>query len=179
MKNSLSPENLARVSLIIVCLLWTYPLFFASDPWIPLDYANFVIHETGHFVFAPFGRFIMMLGGTLMQLLVPLALIGYFVYKKAYFAAGFALFWLGNNFVNVGRYVYDARRLTLPIVGGEHDWNWILSHLDILKYEQQIGGGFYFVGRLFLVLGLLTMIGLAVKLMLLPTSHYKDLPSLR
>ena len=40
-----------------------------------------VFHEAGHVIFSVFGRFMAVAGGTLLQLLVPLALMVAFVYK--------------------------------------------------------------------------------------------------
>jgi hypothetical protein len=38
-----------------------------------LDWFHLFIHEPGHFLFAISGRFVGMLGGALMQTLLPLA----------------------------------------------------------------------------------------------------------
>ncbi len=154
----LSPEVIAMTIFLMVCVSWAHTLFFAADPWIFLDNANFMIHEVGHFVFWPFGEFLMMLGGSLLQVLVPILFGIYFFVKKAPYAAAFCVFWVGDNIINVGRYVADSRALQLPLFGGgRHDWNWLLSEMGILGQDTVIAGGLYFVGRLLLIAGLILM----------------------
>ena len=49
----------------------------SADGWIPvLDSLNLVFHEAGHPLFSPFGETLHILGGTLMQLLVPALVAG-------------------------------------------------------------------------------------------------------
>ena len=43
---------------------------------------NLVFHEAGHMIFMPFGRFIMILGGTLGQLIMPLVVMFALVIKN-------------------------------------------------------------------------------------------------
>jgi hypothetical protein len=50
------------------------------------------------------------------------------------------VWWLGVSFKDLAPYIYDARRLVLPLLGGVtgadvpgyHDWNNILRRLDLL-----------------------------------------------
>lgn len=155
-------EIVSMVIFIVVCIFWTNTLFFGQELWIPLDHANFAIHELGHFVFMPFGEFLMMLGGSLFQILVPLILTIYFISKNAWYSTAFGVFWVGDNIINVGRYIADSRALLLPLFGGgRHDWNWILSELGLLGDDITIAYGFYFVGRLLLIIGIFLMIAAA------------------
>jgi len=124
----------------VVCIL-------QPDEYRLLDSVDLAIHETGHIVFAPFGEFLAMLGGTLFQLIVPLAFVVYFWRRHDRFAAAVALFWVAQNFWNVARYVADARAQELPLVGGgEHDWAYLLGTLGWLRHDQTLssavtGGG--------------------------------------
>ena len=43
-----------------------------------MDNIDLVIHEAGHFFFSLFGKFIYTLGGTLMQIILPSIIAGYF-----------------------------------------------------------------------------------------------------
>ena len=105
-----------------------------------LDDVNLAIHEAGHLVFAPFGEWPGVAGGTLFQLLVPLVFAGYFLAKGDRFAATVPLWWAGQNLFNIARYVSDARAQELPLVGGgEHDWAWMLGELDVLHRDVVIG----------------------------------------
>lgn len=157
MLKNLSFEIVLKTVFLLVCLLWSLTLFFNPDPWIPLDYGNFVIHEIGHLIFLIFGEFLYMLGGTILQIAVPFCLVAYFGFNKQFYSSGFCFFWLGNNVINVARYMADARALVLPIVGSGHDWNWIFSELGILDQDTAVAGFTYFIGRLIVIIGLITM----------------------
>lgn len=53
----------------------------------------------------------------------------------------FCLFWFGENFLNIARYMADARDMLLPLVGGgDHDWNYIFSELGVLHKDKEIAG---------------------------------------
>lgn len=44
-----------------------------------------------------------------------------------------------ENWLNIARYLADARRMELPLVGGgDHDWNTILSRWGLLQHDTQI-----------------------------------------
>jgi len=43
---------------------------------------NLIFHEAGHVVFRPFGRFMTILGGSLLQILVPLVVMLVFLLKE-------------------------------------------------------------------------------------------------
>lgn len=92
------------------------------------DALNLAIHETGHLVFAWGGDVLTALGGTLFQLMLPLAFVLSFWKNQDRHAASVALWWMGQNFWNIARYMADARAQELPLVGGgEHDWTFLLA----------------------------------------------------
>jgi len=81
-----------------------------------------------------------MLGGTLMQLIVPISFIWYFVHRGDRHAATVAGWWVAQNLWNIARYVQDAQAQELPLVGGgEHDWAYLLDHVNLLEQDQLIG----------------------------------------
>jgi len=103
------------------------------------DGIDLPIHETGHLVFAWGGEVLAALGGTLFQLLMPLAFVWYFWREGDRHAASVPLWWVGQNCWNVARYVADARAQELPLVGGgEHDWAFLLATWDGLAHDQVI-----------------------------------------
>ena len=111
-----------------------------------MDSADLIIHEAGHFFFRFFGRFMMFLGGTLMQLILPGILIFYFLVNDYRLGTQASLFWLGHNLINISVYAADARARQLPLLGGsavEHDWWTMLGMLGLLEYDQIIGYGFF------------------------------------
>ncbi|MGH9749869.1 MAG: hypothetical protein ACRD6R_08105 [Candidatus Polarisedimenticolia bacterium] len=116
---------------------WALALARQDRPFSPLDWANLAFHEAGHLVFAPFGRTLHLLGGTLLQLLVPMVLTGYFLLRRHSPPAALACaFWIGESLLNVYVYMADARDLSLPLVGGgEHDWNGLLYDFGLLNAD--------------------------------------------
>jgi hypothetical protein len=112
-----------------------------------LDMANLVFHEAGHILFLPFGSFMTSLGGSLTQVLIPLACMATFIVKtRDLFAAALALWWAGENLVDMAPYVADARALQLVLLGGHtgaevegHDWEAILGALGWLPYDVALG----------------------------------------
>jgi hypothetical protein len=111
-----------------------------------LDGFELVIHEAGHLFFAPFGEFLRMAGGTLLQLIVPMLLVFGFFRGEYRPGVQVSMFLLGHSLLNVSVYAQDARAQILPLVGGpraRHDWNWMLGTLGILEWDQ--GVGFFFV----------------------------------
>jgi hypothetical protein len=126
-----------------------YGLVLLSHPehygW--LDSLDLAIHESGHLIFGPFGEFVGILGGTLMQLLVPASFVGYFMHQGDRHAASVALWWIAQNLWNVSVYVGDARAEQLPLVGGgEHDWAYLLGQLDLLPKDRAIARTVHLLG---------------------------------
>jgi len=114
-----------------------------------VDNVDLAIHEAGHPIFGIFGEFIGMLGGTLMQLIVPILFIWYFVHRRDRHAATVAGWWVAQNLWNIARYVQDAQAQELPLVGGgEHDWAYLLDHASLLEQDQLIGQLVRFAGIL-------------------------------
>ena len=114
-----------------------------------LDGVDLAIHETGHLVFAPFGEFVGVAGGTLFQLIMPLVFVGYFWRRGDRHAASVALWWVGQNCGHIAYYLADARAQELPLVGGgEHDWNYLLGRMGLLAHDQGIAHGVVALGVL-------------------------------
>lgn len=137
------------LKLALSLLLGAFGLWLASRPghFGFLDNIDLAIHETGHLVFGPFGEVVGALGGTLFQLIVPAAFIGYFLTKRDWYSATIPLWWLGQNCFNIARYISDARALELPLVGGgEHDWAFLLAEWDLLHRDIAIGRAVHGVG---------------------------------
>jgi len=112
----------------------------SSSGFLIIDFVNLMIHEGGHFFFSWFGRTIMILGGTLGELIVPLLCWSYFWWKRETTAVAFCAFWFFENFLYIGTYMADARVSALPLVGGEEsDWTLLFTQWDILIHDQQIG----------------------------------------
>lgn len=137
-------------------LMAVYGIVCALDVTVVrfLDRVDLVAHEAGHLLFSYFGEYLMVLGGTIGQLLVPAAFTFYFAMRRELFSGTVTLFWTGQNFFNISVYVRDAQAMALPLVtvgGGEdtiHDWNYILAKLGLLRWDQAIGTGVFIIGLL-------------------------------
>ena len=110
-----------------------------------LHLVNLPFHEAGHIVFRPFGRFLMVLGGTLMQLHVPAVCAAVLLLRtRDAFGASVALWWLAENFMDIAPYINDARDLNLMLLGGVtgkdvadyHDWEYLLGQLGLLRMDH-------------------------------------------
>jgi hypothetical protein len=104
------------------------------------DFVNLMIHEAGHVFFGWGGETIMLLGGTLGELIVPLACAAGFFYQRQMYGFVFSVFWFFENFLYIGTYMADARTSALPLVNSdESDWTILFTHWNILVYDQRIG----------------------------------------
>lgn len=100
-------------------------------------------HEMGHIVFSPFGRTLMLLGGTIFQLLVPLSAGLYLLLKQRdYFGVAVCGAWLSYATWEMGTYVDDANKERLGLVGfsdnPEHDWSALLTDWRVLNHAETI-----------------------------------------
>jgi hypothetical protein len=138
------------VSVIILVIAVYLVLNRGTYGWI--DNADLIIHEAGHFFFYFFGRFIYTLGGTLMQIIIPLMIYWYFHRNEYKTGAQVGLLWLGQNLINISVYAADAQARMLPLLGGNkvyHDWHYMLGELGILQYDAEVG--YFFLGLAIIV----------------------------
>jgi hypothetical protein len=132
--------RLGRLLLSLALALYAVMILRADDSWSLLDNVNLPIHETGHLVFGMFGEQITALGGTLFQLLVPLAFATRFAMQRDWHSSSVMVWWAGQNGVNIGRYMADAVVQELPLVGGgEHDWSFLFGEWNVLAHSEKIG----------------------------------------
>jgi hypothetical protein len=131
----------------VVLALYGWRCLRTPDTYLWLDSLDLPIHEAGHLVFAFGGETLTILGGTLMQLLVPLAFVVALWRQGDRHGATVPLWWMGQNCWNISVYIKDARAQELPLVGGgEHDWALLLGQAGWLARDQVIGGWVYFAG---------------------------------
>lgn len=132
--------------------------------WI-LGGVNLYVHEWGHAIFGVAGiEPLTVMGGTLAQLLLPTALMFYFL-SRGQRGGSFCLLWLGQNFLDVGVYIADARANAMPKVVGvlmmpagidgrpvEGDWTYLLEKLGLSRWDIQLGHGVEALGCLIIAL---------------------------
>jgi hypothetical protein len=156
-------SRLARLASLAALALYGVVSLRSPGDGRLLDNVDLAIHETGHLVFAPFGEFVTMLGGTLLQLLLPMAFVVHFLRRKERFGAAVCLWWVAQNCWNISVYIADARAQDLPLVGGgEHDWFYLLSALRGLENDLALARAVHGAGVLIFVASL--ALGLAATL---------------
>jgi hypothetical protein len=151
-------ERQWRSGLTIILALYGLWCGLTPDRFHLPDAIDLPIHETGHIVFGWGSEVLVALGGTLFQLIVPLAFVVYFWRRKDLHASSVALWWVGQNCFNIARYVADARAQELPLVGGgEHDWTFLLSTWRLLPQDQTLAHNVSGIG--WLLIGIATWLG--------------------
>ncbi len=116
-------------------------LVFRSEPGFVfyLDHANPVFHEAGHPAVGLFSRRLETYGGTLGQLTFPVVLAVSFWRNRKAIALAASVIWFFENWLNIARYMGDARAQVLPLVGGgDHDWARIFGRWHVLSHDTQI-----------------------------------------
>jgi hypothetical protein len=110
--------------------------------WV-IDTIDLFIHETGHLLFSIFGRFIGFLGGSLFQVIIPVATVIVFA-RSTLRSIPFTLYWTGQSMVNVSIYIGDAPYLKLRLISKAaiHDWRWLLNRTEMMEYAGDIAGVF-------------------------------------
>ena len=155
-------SRLAGIAWLSFYILFLLYALTSRSGFLILDYVNLIIHEGSHFFFSWFGNTIMILGGTLGELLVPLLCALYFFFQRETTGFTFSAFWFFENFPYIGTYMADARTAALPLVGSEEsDWTILFTQWGLLAQDQKIGT----VMRVLGYLGMLaTIVWLAFRL---------------
>lgn len=139
--------NYPKLIFAIVFIL--YFGWIAIDPMGGsfLDLVDLPIHEFGHLLFRLFGEFMMVAGGSLFQVILPLVFVGYFVWQRSYYSAAMVLFWVGQSILNVWVYAADAVVMQLVLTSGFtgsegsfHDWNYLLTTTGLISSTKMVAG---------------------------------------
>ncbi len=133
-------SRLTGIAWLCFYALFLLYAFADRSGFLIVDYVNLIIHEGGHFFFSWFGNTIMILGGTIGELLVPLLCAIYFFCQRETTGFAFSTYWLFENFPYIGTYMADARSAALPLVGSEEsDWTILFGQWGLLAEDQKIG----------------------------------------
>ena len=116
-------------------------------------------HEMGHILFMPFGHTLMVAGGSITQLVIPIAAALLLLrQQRDYFGFSVGTAWLGLSALDLARYIGDARALELPLVSlgpeAEHDWFYWLGRMGWLRYDTRIAGAVAALGSVVLILSI-------------------------
>lgn len=151
--NNISTERFfLNFAIYILFFVWGWSFILADHYSGELNDSfmhtiNLVFHEAGHVIFRLFGHFMTILGGSLMQLIMPLIVIfSLLVKNKDTFGASIGLWWLAQSMMDLVAYINDAQRQEMWLLGGVqgkdmpgiHDWNNILGQLGLLQNAYAI-----------------------------------------
>lgn len=163
------PAWLGRAVTLGIFVLWTLWIWKAAN--VPagevgsgfLHLVLLPFHEAGHYlIFRWFGSFIMILGGTLGQHLMPIV-AGYalLVQRRDAFGAALCFWLLGFSTLDMAVYMYDAFDPKIMLLGGMtgaesdgHDWQNIFGDTNLLPHARGIGTFFGVLGRFMMAAGL-------------------------
>ena len=155
----MTPARAGRLAFLVLLAYWTFVFL-----WWPmrqdtvgasfLHLINLPFHEAGHILFSPFGDFMTTLGGSLMQVLVPIVIgIAFLTTSPNAFGAAVMAWWAGENLLDVAIYINDARDLQLILLGGHtgaevegHDWEFLLTQLGWLHLDRTLGLAAFRIG---------------------------------
>jgi hypothetical protein len=130
------------VAALITVLLAV--MTYAGHGWVQiLSSFDLGVHEFGHMVFMWAPTLWVQFAGSFMQVAAPLALGGYFLYRRDRFAVILMVAWAAESLNNVSVYMGDAQRMELPLFGDDgsgagHDWHNIFTRLDLLESTDRL-----------------------------------------
>lgn len=117
------------------------------------------IHEAGHLIFSVFGRTLTIMGGSLMQVLAPLAWYVTAKYEGSSLSRT-ALVFTGISIIDVSVYIKDAGMLQLPLIGGlskeHHDWANLMNDWGMIEQSYAVGELVYWLGAGLALYGIVT-----------------------
>jgi hypothetical protein len=118
---------------VAVCMLLGWYAFVRGAAVPVLSLVDLGFHELGHLLAAPLPELLTAAAGSVFQVMVPVGLALYFWLRpNDRMAAGLCLAWAGASAQQVAVYVADAPTQLLPLIGGEHDWAYILGRLGLM-----------------------------------------------
>ncbi len=120
-----------------------------------------IFHEAGHVVFRMLGEWMMILGGSLGQLIMPAILCWALLVKnRDPFGASIGLWFFGVSLLDLAPYMFDALHPQLVLLSGMtgeeggHDWIFLFKSLGVLTKSQLIGGLVHKLGALVVLMAL-------------------------
>ena len=156
----------SRCALLLLFALWGLRL-------IALDYRTgemmssflhgplLVFHEAGHVIFSVLGEFVMVLGGSLAQLLMPAILAtALLIRNRDPFGAAVGTWFFGVSLLDLAPYIYDSLHPQLVLLGGHtgeeggHDWIYLLGETGLLSHAHGLGALTHTLGAALILLSI-------------------------
>lgn len=119
---------------------------YMSAVWI----VNFAIHELWHPLFWIFWNQTWSVAWwTLLQLIIPIAVLIWFLRQKDYYWVSVVTAWIWTNLFYISMYSWDAVKMKLPLMSLWwwnwdiiHDWFYLFTKAWVISYTDEISGFF-------------------------------------
>jgi hypothetical protein len=116
------------VGVVLVGFLVT----MVADVRVPLlAYVDLGFHELGHLLTYPLPDLLTAMAGSFLQVAVPFGLAVYFLLRGDEAASALCLGWAATSAYDAARYIADAPYERLELIGGDHDWAFVLFELNL------------------------------------------------
>ena len=90
-----------------------------------------------------------------LQILVPLGLAGYFwLRQRDRVSSGLLLCWAATSMQDASVYIADAPYRSIQLIGGTHDWWWLLGRYHKLEWADELANGVWLAGLAIGLVGL-------------------------
>lgn len=155
-----------KLFVFFLALIICRPYFTQSQVYGIFEYAIFPFHEAGHYFLMPFApHTLMVAGGTIVQLALPLSFVLYFAWRRQeFFSACVPFLWFFGSMQQMAVYMKDARFLLLPMFAVDpsegHDWNYLFGKMKLLHRSVEIGEFFQGLAKVGIALTLIGMLAL-------------------
>ena len=133
-----------------------------------LGNADLGFHELGHLIgyIFPVSDRLTAAAGSLTQIAVPLGLATYFLWwRKEEISGALMLAWAGTSAWDASVYIADAPYERLPLIGGDHDWAFLLGPTEFNNYAiaDELASFVEFTGGLLLLVGLVLCLSIPLR----------------
>jgi hypothetical protein len=142
------PTNLGWLAVTARLVLLVYLVYsdihglVDTESWNVFAGLTLAIHESGHLLFAAFGHWLMVAGGSLTQVLAPVTVAVLFLRRADRYGVAIVGTWITYSLTNLAEYVGDARAMALQLVGFSddpiHDWHYLLDSVNLLAYDTRL-----------------------------------------
>ena len=156
---------LAAAVAIVVMAFFVY----VRNTRVPLlGYVDLGFHELGHLVgyIFPISERLTAALGSITQIAVPIGLAVYFLWwRKDRVAGALMLAWAGTSAWDASVYIADAPYERLQLIGGDHDWAFLLGPTEFNNYAiaDDLAAFVEFTGAIALIAGLLICLAVPAR----------------
>lgn len=159
-------RHVLRQSMIAAAIgaLMLYVAFRLGERIVLLAMFDLGIHELGHLIFRPFGMVVSFIMGSGLQVLVPFGLASYFwLWQRNHVATGWLMVWGATSMQDASVYIADAPYRSLQLIGGTHDWWWLLRRWDRLDLADELSNAVWGIGFALGLAGMVLILWPAAK----------------